>query len=132
MGHGAAAARTLGCNKYRRLRVQSPFLTSIWTFYLLKITKAFQDSIEGVIVIGSFLGEVEVGRDGETKYKIVFEIEATEETVQAAQQEEEITRMNNSLVLSVSSTKRRPGLRAASLSPLVLTLFPICAMEIHV
>ena len=76
-------------------------------------------------MIGSFLGEVEVDRDEETKYKIVFEIEATEETVQAAQQEEEITRMNNSLVLSVSSTQRRPGLRAASLSPLVLTLFPI-------
>ena len=55
----------------------------------------------------------------------LIEIEATEETVQAAQQEEEITRMNNSLVLSVSSTQRRPGLRAASLSPLVLTLFPI-------
>ena len=50
-------------------------------------------------MIGSFLGEVEVDRDEETKYKIVFEIEATEETVQAAQQEEEITRMNNSLVL---------------------------------
>ena len=44
------------------------------------LTKAFQDSIEGVIVIGSFLGEVEVGRDGETKYKVVFELEATEET----------------------------------------------------
>ena len=81
-------------------------------------------------MIGSFLGEVEVDRDEETKYKIVFEIEATEETVQAAQQEEEITRMNNSLVLSVSSTQRRPGLRAASLSPLVPTLFPIWKGEI--
>ena len=49
--------------------------------------------------------EVEVDRYGETKYKIVFELEATEETVQAAQQEEEITRMNNSLVLPVSSTQ---------------------------
>ena len=35
----------------------------------------------------------------------MFELEATEETVQAAQQEEEITRMNNSLVLPVSSTQ---------------------------
>ena len=53
-------------------------------------------------MIGSFLGEVEVDRDGETKYKIVFELEATEETVQAAQQEEEITRMNNSLCPSAA------------------------------
>ena len=98
--------------------------------YLEILTKAFQDSIEGVIVIGSSVVEVEV--DGETNYKVVFELEATEETIQAAQQEEEITRMNNSLVLSVSSTQRRPGLRAASLSPLVLTLFPIWKGEIFI
>ena len=61
------------------------------------LTKAFQDSTEGAIVIGSSVVEVEV--DGETNYKVVFELEATEETIQAAQQEEEITRMNNSLVL---------------------------------
>ena len=49
---------------------------------------------------------VEVEVDGETKYKVVFELEATEETVEAAQQEEEeITRINNSLVLPVSSTQ---------------------------
>ena len=71
--------------------------------YLEVLTKAFQDSIEGVIVIGSSVVEVEV--DGETKYKVVFELEATEETVEAAQEEEEITRINNSLVLPVSSTQ---------------------------
>ena len=72
--------------------------------YLEVLTKAFQDSIEGVIVIGSSVVEVEV--DGETKYKVVFELEATEETVEAAQQEEEeVTRINNSLVLPVSSTQ---------------------------
>ena len=54
-------------------------------------------------MIGSSVVEVEV--DGETKYKVVFKLEATEETVQAAQQEEEITRMNNSLDLPVSSTQ---------------------------
>ena len=64
---------------------------------VLLVTKAFQDSTEGAIVIGSSVVEVEV--DGETNYKVVFELEATEETIQAAQQEEEITRMNNSLVL---------------------------------
>ena len=64
---------------------------------VLLVTKAFQDSTEGAIVIGSPVVEVEV--DGETNYKVVFELEATEETIQAAQQEEEITRMNNSLVL---------------------------------
>ena len=35
----------------------------------------------------------------------MFELEATEETVEAAQEEEEITRINNSLVLPVSSTQ---------------------------
>ena len=36
----------------------------------------------------------------------MFELEATEETVEAAQQEEEeVTRINNSLVLPVSSTQ---------------------------
>ena len=64
---------------------------------VLLVTKAFQDSTEGAVVIGSSVVEVEV--DGETNYKVVFELEATEETIQAAQQEEEITRMNNSLVL---------------------------------
>ena len=54
-------------------------------------------------MIGSSVVEVEV--DGETKYKVVFELEATEETVEAAQEEEEITRINNSLVLPVSSTQ---------------------------
>ena len=72
--------------------------------YLEVLTKAFQDSIEGVVVIGSSVVEIEV--DGETKYKVVFELEATEETVEAAQQEEEeVTRINNSLVLPVSSTQ---------------------------
>ena len=64
---------------------------------VLLVTKAFQDSTEGAIVIGSPVVDVEV--DAETNYKVVFELEATEETIQAAQQEEEITRMNNSLVL---------------------------------
>ena len=83
--------------------------------YLEVLTKAFQDSIEGVIVIGSSVVEVEV--DGETKYKVVFELEATEETVEAAQEEEEITRINNSLVLPVScgnlktSPIKRPRVR---------------------
>ena len=55
-------------------------------------------------MIGSSVVEVEV--DGETKYKVVFELEATEETVEAAQQEEEeVTRINNSLVLPVSSAQ---------------------------
>ena len=51
-------------------------------------------------MIGSPVVEVEV--DGETNYKVVFELEATEETIQAAQQEEEITRMNNSLCPSAA------------------------------
>jgi predicted phosphoribosyltransferase len=69
---------------------------------VLLVTKAFQDSTEGAIVIGSSVVEVEV--DGETNYKVVFELEATEETIQAAQQEleEEITRMNNSLCPSAA------------------------------
>ena len=67
---------------------------------VLLVTKAFQDSTEGAIVIGSPVVEVEV--DGETNYKVVFELEATEETIQAAQQEEEITRMNNSLCPSAA------------------------------
>ena len=50
---------------------------------VLLVTKAFQDSTEGAIVIGSPVVEVEV--DGETNYKVVFELEATEETIQAAQ-----------------------------------------------
>ena len=66
-------------------------------------------------MIGSSVVEVEV--DGETKYKVVFELEATEETVEAAQEEEEITRINNSLVLPVScgnlktSPIKRPRVR---------------------
>ena len=54
---------------------------------VLLVTKAFQDSTEGAIVIGSSVFEVEV--DGETNYKVVFELEATEETIQAAQQEQQ-------------------------------------------
>ena len=38
-------------------------------------------------MIGSSVVEVEV--DGETNYKVVFELEATEETIQAAQQEQQ-------------------------------------------
>ena len=53
-------------------------------------------------MIGSPVVEVDV--DAETNYKVVFELEATEETIQAAQQEleEEITRMNNSLCPSAA------------------------------
>ena len=54
---------------------------------VLLVTKAFQDSTEGAVVIGSSVVEVEV--DGETNYKVVFELEATEETIQAAQQEQQ-------------------------------------------
>ena len=81
-------------------------------------------------MVGSSVVEVEV--DGETKYKVVFELEATEETVQAAQQEEEITRMNNSLVLPVSSTQTTTTRIESSVFipvTVVPTLFPIWNLE---
>ena len=79
---------------------------------VLLVTKAFQDSTEGAIVIGSPVVEVEV--DGETNYKVVFELEATEETIQAAQQEQQqpcpfgefdatTTRIESSVFIPVSS-----------------------------
>ena len=63
-------------------------------------------------MIGSSVVEVEV--DGETNYKVVFELEATEETIQAAQQEQQqpcpfgefdatTTRIESSVFIPVSS-----------------------------